>query len=276
MDNILVLTDFSEVSNHAVEAAFELASIYNAGVTIGYCLQVDEFVTFDITDNKSASIYSQKNSEITSQMEAWKTKSIKNQVKANLVFMSGDLIESTLFYNKVNFPDLLILGSKGLGKKHKDFYGSHAVELVENLDCPILIIKEKMTDYYLDNIVFASGFMEKDKSVFLRFVSLINPPQDATIHLVAVDTSSFYGQPSVMMHKSMEGFKELIQPIKTKIHFYKDYDISAGIRHISNDLKIDLLVMANRKGKSLKHLFMGNETIDALVESKFPVLILND
>ena len=95
------------------------------------------------------------------------------------------------------------------------------------------------------------------------------------IHLVNVNTPGWFSQPYALSKSAMDDFKELCYPLKCYTHFYKDLNVDAGIRHLSEDIKADLVTISNFERHPIKRIFSGS-SVEALVNhSEIPVLSID-
>lgn len=272
MSTILALTDFSESSINAVNQAINIASETNQQLIVGHRIENQTVLSFDV---ESGITISDHDDTYGVQINTWMTDCKEKEVPLKLEVFSEAVSDYVAASQKNPEVSMVVMGSNG--KNRKNTWGSCTLSVVSQGTVPILVLKNNHKKIAFESIAYASGFAPSDKVVFSTFITLLNRftnPTNTTIHLVAVDTFSFYSQPSVIMYKSMEEFEELAKPYNSEIHFYKDYSIHSGIRHLSEDLNINVIAMANRKSKSLKHFLLGNETIETMDTIDYPIIIL--
>jgi nucleotide-binding universal stress UspA family protein len=275
MDKILTLTDFSPLADLAVEATFKIAKSYGAEVAIYHNLENSSIISLGKNQKKNNIMDLEDKKDIDKYIDKYQSLSGKYGVKVQMYWGTKKLtLEVSKLVEQLKI-DLIIMGSEGAGGKKEFIWGSNAEKVVKSVHCPVLIIKDEMKDFYFDNIIFASSFDLKERAVFKQFLNLIKPPHDTKIHLVAINTASFYSQPRSLMVSAMEDFQELAKPWKSEIYFYSDYSVDAGLRHFMEEIKPDLLVMSNKHKKPLKHLFSANHTIKMVNHSDFPVLTID-
>ena len=275
MRSILALTDYSTLSEFAITAAFKLAKQYGAELTIFHNSMAGELIEYGVEHDLQIKTIEPNSEDNTSNLVAWNALATEHKIQPTILFGSGKILKNIDHIVQKYDIDIIIMGSTGAGGKKEYLWGSNTQRVVENVDCPVLIIKKEMSDYRLDNIVFASSFNKEDKEVFSYFLNLINPPKDAIIHLLTVDTDSFFNQPSPLMKEVFKDYQKLAQPYKTEAHFYQGYSVDAGIRKFLHEVNPDILVMSNRFNKPIKHALQGNETLRAVNHSEFPVLTID-
>jgi nucleotide-binding universal stress UspA family protein len=275
MKHILTLTDFSLVAENAVEAAFIYAKQYGADLTIYHNSVDGDLIMYELVGEPEIEYFTLNNTIKSAPISKWKKLAKKHNVLARYLTGSADFVKKIFEITSILEIDMIVMGSSGAGGRKEIIWGSNTEKVVKHVDIPVLVIKKPIENYRLDNIVFASAFDSREKDVLNYALELLKPPNDATIHLLSVDTSSFFTQPLALMKTAMKDFESAVSPYKVKSHFYKDYSIEAGIRHFMDEVKADLLIMSNRNGKPVKRFLSGNNTIKAINHSDFPVLSID-
>ncbi len=274
MKNILTLTDYSTIAENAVEASFVFSKNYNTQLYIYHNTNDGEVTEYNLTNSIPLSVNSLEDKS-EAPITNWKSLADKHKVDATLLQGTGDLLKNVAAIIVKYNIDLVIMGSTGAGGKQEYIWGTNTEKVINEIDCPVLVVKRPMNDYRIDEIVFASSFDSNERESFKMAMNLLAPPKDATIHLLSVDTLSYFTQPTIVIKQAMKKFESLAAPYKVKSHFYKDYSIDAGIRHFLEDIKPDLLIMSNRNTNPIKKFIKGSNTIRAVHHADFPVLTID-
>ena len=275
MNHILTLTDFSKVSDHAVKAAFVFAAKNKSSLTIYHNEDGTNLNSYDLSDTSDCTQLLADYADHATLLNEWIALAKKYDIAAKNLVGPHDFISEIKQLNEKLEVDMIVMGSTGAGGKVEYFWGSNTEKVVKKVDCPVLVIKSPMQDYVMDNIVFASSFDTSEKEILKYALELLNPPPHAVIHLLSIDTSSYFSQPTALMREVMKDFEELVKPFKAVSHFHKDYSVDAGIRHFIEDVKPDVLVMNNKDEKPLKRFLQGSNTLRAVNHSDFPVLTID-
>ena len=260
-NHILVPTDFSEYANFAVETAMKLAKQFNATI---------HFLTvWDLPPNEA--LKHKKRLALSTLKERYN--SVEVPVKA--VYLEGALVKTIDEYVKRYSIDLVVMGSHGASGFSEVIIGSNTQKIVRSVHCPILVIKQTVENVDFQNIVFASDFSLKEKEVFKRFLEFINAFSNPKIHLVAVNTSSFFNQPEFLLRDAMKQFKNMAGEIPCSTNIQYDFNVETGIEFFSKEINADLIVVSNYQKSMLRKLFIGS-TVEALVNhSENPILSLD-
>lgn len=273
MKRILALTDFSEVANYAVESATEFARKHHAELQILHVLSSTDHIQYELDADPELFIRNRKGMVISAKMDTWKSNAIASGVTTHMIISAGELVQQARKIVVDQQIDLVVMGSTGLDESEK-LWGTVTQEVARNVDVPILVIKSKMKDYRMDNIVFASDFDAEDREAMTQSISLLKPPSDAIIHLMSVNTASFFTQPRVVMNSALKDFQELALPYRTTTNFHSDYSVDAGIRHFIVRMQPDVLIMSNRKRNPIVDFFLSSPAINAIGSISAPVLIV--
>ncbi len=271
MKNIIVPTDFSAYAHYAFDVALLMAKKYRANLYVYHNFEAPkDWEQMNLEEQKLFPEVLQRSYNAKVLLEDMKRIAEETTVRILPIFTGGR------FYKNMNTvvsdinADLVIMGSHGASGISELFVGSNTQKIVRSLQCPILVIKNPLDKIAFKKVAFASSFDESEKEsfkIFLDFIKHFNPE----IHLVAINTSSFFSQPYSLMRTAMNDFKSMTN-LPCKIHFYKDYYVDKGIEHFTQENDIDLLAISNHSRHPIKRIFSGS-TVEALVNhANVPVL----
>lgn len=275
MKHILTLTDFSQVAETAVEAAFLFASQYGADLTIYHNSVDGDLVMYELVGDPEIEHFTIGKGISSPPISKWQALAKKHNVVARYMTGSADFIKKIFSITDLLEIDLIVMGSSGADGKKEYVWGSNTEKVVKHVDIPVLVIKKPLNRFQIKNIVFASSFDSSEKDILNFALDLLSPPEDTVIHLLSVNTSSFFTQPMALMKSAMKEFEKMVKPYSAKSHFYTDYSVEAGIRHFVEEVRPDLLIMSNKNEKPVKRLLSGNDTIKVINHLDFPVLSID-
>ena len=269
MKHILVLTDFSDISECAVQSAYNLAMLHQAQLSIYHGVNQKSEVSFDLNDELGNDV----NKELHVHIQAWKEKASREGCDAKYILGSDQLATKINAIHAEDPIDLVVMGATGKGQSGS-VWGSTTQKMINNLQQPILVLRNDPLDIPPKNVVFASAFDPKDKQLLTKSIDMLNISEDSTIQLLAINTMSYFAQPTVLMKAVMKDFSKLIEPIKSVRHFYSDYSVDAGIKHYLDNHPTDMLIMYNDQSKSFKKLFTESNTMKAVNRINLPILAI--
>jgi nucleotide-binding universal stress UspA family protein len=275
MKNILVPTDFSACATYATKVAFGMASQYDATIHIYTKINIHyNWINLNEEEKKQYPEDLQKIHNTELLLNEWQRIAKEKNIKLKTAWSGGELIENITDYTDDYKIDFIIMGSHGASGKNEYFIGSNTQKVVRMVHCPVLIVKDELKTLQPKKVVFASEFDEDEKKSFqylLDFVTPFNPE----IHLIQVNTSSWFGQPYVLAKATMDDFKAMCGDLKCYTHFYRDWSIDAGIRNLSEEIGADLISISNLERRPLKRMFSGSN-VEALVNhADAPVLSID-
>jgi nucleotide-binding universal stress UspA family protein len=142
-DNILIPVDGSEVSNHAAEQGFLLASKLGSKVTLLYALDI---AVLAIPDPEAAMANVEVMREAFREhadklMAALKRKASMHGVQPETMVKEGDVHDEIISVAKEKGMDLIIMGTHGRRGLNRLLLGSVAESVARRAHCAVLLIR---------------------------------------------------------------------------------------------------------------------------------------
>ncbi|MCW1970081.1 MAG: universal stress protein [Anaerolineae bacterium] len=136
---ILLATDGSAAAEHATRYAASLATKYNARVVVLHAFHA-------LPEHLGEPNYSQAMYRTLDQASAVTDKAVAALQAAGITQLESEYVEGSpvdVILNAVNVrrPDVLVLGSRGLGTWKGAILGSVSSAIVQRCECPVLVIK---------------------------------------------------------------------------------------------------------------------------------------
>jgi len=274
MKKILVPTDFSVCANYAFDAAILLAKQFDYEIILCHNLYFlnEDNCSFETArlELKGDRLQELENANVL--MQSWKERS-EGLVK-KVVYLGCYLVDSINALMEKEEVELVVIGSHGKSGKNEYFMGSNAQKIVRAVHCNTLVIKEPLKDLKFKNVVFASNFGQQNKDVFLRFLHFIKP-FEPTIHLVYVNTNPFWGLPYSIIQQEIEEYQDLCKNLNCISHYYRDFTVERGVRHISDELDANLIAISNQQRHPIKRILMGSNVEFLVNHADIPLLSLD-
>lgn len=276
MKNILVPTDFSACAGYAIDLGFAFAEFFDATLYLFACIDLPDNWN-ELSDEEKESLPEKKqlfeNANVL--LDRWRDRADQEGIKLQTIISGGKFLKELQYQVTENKTDFVIMGSHGISGKQEYFIGSNTQKAIRKLHIPVFVIKNPLKEYAFKNVVFASNFDANEKEPFQKFLNFIKWFRPETIHLLSINTSGWFGQPSLLMKEAMKDFKELCEGYNCKTHFYRDLSVDVGIRHFAEEVEADLIVVSNQNRHPLKRIFSGSN-VEALVNHcEVPVLSLD-
>ena len=272
MKNILVPIDFSVQAEYAARVASDIARRTNSKILLLHMLELPS----GIVDPSS---YGSSNNTPTSLLFLKRAHEKFQDFKKSSYFDDLEIEDSVLFHkafdgildeSKKHKADLIVMSSRGTSGFEEMLVGSNTEKVVRNSDIPVLVIKQEVENFKIDNIVFASNFKYKNRSSFqkiLDFASLFN----AKLHLLKINTIHNFETTK----ESSEAIRSFINDFDLgdyTLNIYNDVSIESGILNFSKAINVDVIVLNTHGRRGLAHLFNGSIGEDLTNHAKLPVL----
>ncbi len=139
---IVVAFDASLHSIRALKAAISISEKYRSEITIVHCIEYPVVGYGEVYYNWDE-FYSADKRKVTKASEPLIKEARKRNVKIEVVYTEGttSVAESLLLESKKIKPDLIVMGSRGLGGFKSLLLGSVSNAVVTHSTIPVLIIK---------------------------------------------------------------------------------------------------------------------------------------
>ncbi|MDW3193976.1 MAG: universal stress protein [Cytophagales bacterium] len=280
MNTILVPTDFSDLSNNALEFAVEMARYAVADVQAVHFVEIlheeATLVTADTavvgtTDETLFNIQlmrSNKNKlqEITNRFE---NDSVK--VKADLAgngFLKG--IQEFVRQNEVS---AILIGTTGEQNLQEFFSGNHTEQLIEHLDIPVISIQKKEHFNEIKKVVMAFDVVHeyyspsalvKMKDALLNF--------NARIQMVTVIEDP---KNRDFAQEALEELRRRMQLNEATLHVLENTDVEGTLKNYVKEQNASAIALLTEAKSGLWRFVQGSLATHVTKDFDIPVLTLN-
>lgn len=274
MKRILVPTDFSKEAENALKVAAQLAKKNDSEIYLMNLLELP----YD-TASSGAGI-KQGNEPLPESLLFMRLAHQRFQKLLEKDFLKGVNVTDTVEFRepfdgiidgvKKYNADFIVMGSAGASGMQEFFVGSNTEKVVRNADVPVLVIKDEVPIFEVNNFVFASDFSVKGKETFMKALKVANE-LDARIHLLYINTSSKF-RTSNEINKKINDFVQDLPTEDFTIKVYNDHSIKEGILNYTKNIDAELMGIATNGRRGLAHLLNGSISEDLVNHAKKPVL----
>lgn len=273
---ILVPTDFSVIAGYALDAAILLAKRSKSEIHLFHCAPIpddweDLPVELKVMDQLNKSIAISARDKLNVLKEKVEAKGVVCEVH----YVGGKFLKNLDEMFETDGYDLIVMGSHGVGGKKEWFVGSNTQKVVRASRVNVLVVKEPLLKLDFNTALFVTGLDLEDQIAFQKYLTFLKNFDVKNVHIMTVNTGSFYSQPSVLIEECLKDFKNLAKDFSVSSHFYKDYSIEAAVRHFVGDTDIDLIGISNHVRHPLKRMFQGSNVEMIVNHSKLPVLSID-
>lgn len=278
MRKILVPTDFSDNATNALEYAIAL-----------FKYDISEFFIMHAYQD---AIYANE-SEVTRENLPEVTNTIANQSKTQLdallkyvneispnprhtyhIISSNSVLVDAAdkIANEENI-DIIVMGTRGATNNKQIAFGSHTLQVLKYVECPVLAIPEKYKYTQPKHIVFPTNYLIPYKRRELKLLCEMACPYRAEIDVVYISQSE-------MLSLRQQDNRDFVESelCKNPINFktIKAKNIPNAIQNYIKESGIDMLVMVNNRHSFLENMLLES-TIDKMSLSlSIPFLVLQN
>ena len=258
MKRILVPVDFSKEAESAAKVAADIARKTGSEIFLVHMLELP-VTTVDPAEMNSIS----SEPQIIYFMKLARE---KFQKFISLPFFQGlKVVESVQFQHafsgiiaesEKNKIDLIVMGSQGASGLQEMFIGSNTEKVVRRSSIPVLVIKQDVDKFKIEDMVFASDFNKESKTTFQRVVNFANI-FDARIHLLYINTIHNFNT-TKNIEKRIAAFMDDFDFDNYDTNIYNDVSIEKGILSYARNIDADLIALNTHGRSGLSQLFNGS------------------
>ncbi len=268
MKKILVPTDFSLLSEHALEVAAKLAADFKAELFIMHSLDLPVHLATKEQHDVPEVLFYMKMAQ--QKFEDFKDKPYLKDLSVNDIIedaTTADAVQEAAIKHQI---DLIVMGSGGASGLKEFIIGSNTEKVVRNSEIPVLVIKEQNPDFKIERFVFACDFTPESYVTFIKAHEFAQK-LDAKIHYLFVNTPAAFHTTEEITHK-MSAFIDRAQPNNYSLNIYNDKNVENGIINFSKSVDADLIAISTHGRKGLAHIFNGSISEDLANHALKPVL----
>ena len=187
MVNILVPTDFSQLSKSALKYAIKIANRLGGNITVLHVMTMTRALRISMVE-KIRSLDHDLIESAEAELETMiKTMSEQYKVKTPIKFevVRGSYFPSTLLREARRLHSgLIVMGTRGASGLTKAVMGSNTNSVIEVSHVPVLAVPEKADFKGFRNVVYASDLrnLEEELGILIRYIEKFG----STIHLIHI------------------------------------------------------------------------------------------
>lgn len=271
MKNILVPTDFSDQAEKALKVAAQLARKFNGEIYLLHMLELP----LQLIDPVQGSSHNLPEAIFFMKLAHQRFSKIMKEpylqgIKVHETVEFHRAFEGIMEIGKAKNCDLIVMGSHGVSGFQEMFIGSNTEKVVRHSEIPVLVIKDEITEFQIDNFIFATDANSENKHTLkkaVKFAETIN----ARLHLLYVNTPNNFIT-SEEAYNRMNSFMEDAKPNNYEMHIYNDISVEKGILNFAEKINAGLIGISTHGRKGLAHFFNGSISEDLVNHATRPVV----
>ena len=225
MKKILVPIDFSKEAKYACEVASQIAKKTKCEIILLHMLDIPGASIDPIDSNNkrggAQAIFFMKT--IHKKFQKYKALPFFEGIKITESVKFHKAFNGVIEESKKNNVDLIVMGSQGATGLKEMLVGSNTEKVVRHSDIPVLVIKKKVSDFDIKNMIFASDFSKESKNTFKNVIGFAEIFK-AKLHLLYINT--------------IHNFESTKESTKKLEKFVSGFDKKKFTLNINNDTTI--------------------------------------
>jgi len=263
MRRILIPTDFSKNAMNAIIYASELFKYETSKFFIMHAYQDEIYAGDNLLTQETLDEVTQIVSKRTQEQLEKTLKQIKkmsqNQKHTYRILTANSMLmdEADKIIDEKDI-DIVVMGTRGMTNDRKLTFGSHTLQVLKYVQCPVLAIPEKYKYKQPKHILFPNDYMIPYKQRELKLLSEIMSPYKSTIDMLYMSTSN---KLSLRQENNQNFIKDILGENKVNFKTVKSKNIAKTIHKYIKEHNTDMLVMVNTRHSFLESILFQS-TID--------------
>jgi nucleotide-binding universal stress UspA family protein len=280
MKIIIVPTDFSENAVNAVKYAIGLSKMHYNKLIFTHVyslpfLNPEAGMVYDQSFFEAQRIQADKAlrehiDKVYESMGMHRNLILSELEVVEAISLSGGIEKIHHKYNS----NMVIMGTHGATGLKKFFLGSNAVDVLENIDIPVLTVPEQWQFKDIRNIAYASDFNEIDTELkqVVNFSKAFNAAVNV-IHIASDNSKTQFLENDPLLTK----WQQICDYQKINLHYMQkksDDSLQDALKMLLKETDADILVMFHQHHNFWKSLFEKSTTAEIVYEWTAPVLTM--
>jgi len=280
LTRILVTTDFSEVSDRALDYAIAVARRYDARIYLTHVITPDpfQFAEPQLAQATYEKVRQAAEEGITDILISGKLRGVPHEV----LLEEGNVwpaLEKLILEHEI---DLVVAGTHGRGKVQKILIGSVAEEIFRQANTAVLTVgpavKGGQKEIELKNILFSTDFGPGAEKAAAHAFSLAQEHNAHLTLLHVIESAAAYTEESVARQREINAVRmKQLMPPGTENWCKPEFRVTFGsaveeILIAARECKADLIVMGAKPRKSLAGHIPLTIAYNVVTKATCPVL----
>ncbi|MEO8822177.1 MAG: universal stress protein [Ginsengibacter sp.] len=266
MKKFLVPVDFSDASINAAKYAIALtAKIPEAEVTLYNVYSSINLPTLNSKDEGSRLQIS------LHELDDIRSNIGEGRENISIVVEEGSFVELLSEYVLGHATDMVLMGITGSSRIKQVFMGTNTLNVIREIDCPVMIIPAEAKFTGFKKVVFTSDFTDVARTTpFVSLKKIMNTFKPE-LSILNVDSEHFVElTPEYQIEK--EAMVDKLGEYNPEFSFLRSYDFLEGISSFVEARKINAIITVPRKHSFLSQLFKTSHTKKLAYHSNVPII----
>lgn len=278
MKNILVLTDFSDNARAAENYALQLAIHVNGNLILynSYSRQREMVSGNVVWPHSTPSAELQSISNLQARVDELnrhlrQINDIDHKPEIRHLGNAGSLTDKLNDTIAENNIWLIVMGTKGETFANNIVFGSNVFKVLEEVNCPVLIIPREAEYKNLQKIAYATDFRSSDLDIIKWLYEFADPLK---VELILVHISSDTITDRDIINSQEKIYKA--QFPKTSVQLYEGENIKDSLHKVAEQADLSMLALLHRRHEFFESLFHSSVSHKMIRHTEIPVLIFRE
>ena len=278
MKKILIPTDFSDNALNAISYALEFFKYELCVFYIMHAYQDDIYIndallTRETLDKVTEIVGNQSQKQLEAVIKKIKTKHPNPRFSYRIRSSNNVLIEEADKIVEEENIDLIIMGTRGKTNDRKLTFGSHTLQVLKYVECPVLSIPRHYKYTQPKHVLFPTDYLIPYKRRELKLLCDMLAPFRAKIDVLYVSKAK---KLSMRQEDNKAFIEETLYKNDTNFYTVNSKNISQAINTYVTENNIDMLVMVNTRHSHLEHILFQSTIDKVSLNMNIPFLALQN
>ncbi|WP_299113950.1 universal stress protein [uncultured Winogradskyella sp.] len=265
MRKVLVPTDFSDNAMNALKYAVELFKYDKSIFFIMHAYQDEVYAdkslrSRETLDEVTKIIANRAQIKLESILKELQTISPNPRHKYNIICSNNMLVDEAVKIVDEENIDIIIMGTRGKTNDRNLAFGSHTLQVLKYVQCPVLAIPENYVGIQPRHILFPTNYLIPYKRRELKLLCELAAPYRAVIDMLYI---SKFDKLSLRQKDNQSFIKSELSKNQLNFKTVSDKNITNAIYTYIKENNVDMLVMVNTRQSFLESLLFQS-TIDKM------------
>ncbi|MFD2552006.1 universal stress protein [Bizionia sediminis] len=277
MRPILIPTDFSENALNAIKFALELFKYERSAFYFLHTYEDRVYNNPDLTRGNvqeiSDAVHAQVMEKLNDTLEFVNKISPNPRHEYHIVAANNALVDEADKLVKAHNMDIIVMGTRGETNDPKVVFGSHTLQVLKYVPCPVLAIPEHYKYTQPKQVLFPTNLLIPYKRRELKLLCQMVAPYRAKIDVLYVSKSK---QLSLRQEDNLNFIKDVVCKNDIKLITDNNPDVTTAIEAYLKANKTDMLVMVNTRQSFFETMLMQSAVAKMTLHVGIPLLVMQN
>ncbi|TYB78299.1 universal stress protein [Bizionia myxarmorum] len=277
MRQILIPTDFSENAKNAISYASELfkyeRSVFHFLHTYEDTVYENSELTRETLQEIEKSIQADVEAKLNETLAMVKKLSPNPRHEYHITAVNNSLVDEADRQVETHNIDLIVMGTRGETNDPTVVFGSHTLQVLKYVPCPVLVVPENYVYTQPKHILFPTNLLIPYKRRELKLLCEIAAPYRADIDLLYVSKSD---KLSLRQEDNLAFLKEVVCRNEIDLITESHHDITSAIKEYIAKHDSDMLVMVNTRQSFFETMLMQSAVAKMTLQVHIPFLVMQN